>query len=176
MDKHRYISEGERQLGDVNIYRPLDSEPTTEFRDQLKTLLSDLVSQGVINDQMAQFSLPDDPRPARFYLLPKVHKQGIPGRLVISGCGSLTEKTSELVDWFLKSYIPSVDSYLKDSFHFLKKLRSLASLHQSSLLVTLDIVNLYTRMGFRRYRRSCCRKASLLIYVKLSFVSHVFCL
>ena len=77
---------------------------------------------------MAQLSLPDDPRPARFYLLSKVHKQGVPGRPVISECGSLTDKTSELVDWFLKSYIPSIDSYLKDSFHLLQKLRSLDSL------------------------------------------------
>ena len=97
----------------------------------------------VITYDMFKYALPEDPRPARFYLLPKVHKAGVPGRPVISGCGSLTEKASEIVDWFLKPLVPCVTSYLRDSFHFLEKLKALGSVPPNSLLVTLDVTALY---------------------------------
>ena len=42
MDKHRYISE----LGDPNFYRPLETDTITEFRNPLKTLLSEIMSKG----------------------------------------------------------------------------------------------------------------------------------
>ena len=40
---------------------------------------------------------PDDPRPGQFYLLPKIHKEGIPGRPIVSAIGHHTEKISEFL-------------------------------------------------------------------------------
>ena len=37
-------------------------------------------------------------RPARFYLLPKIHKPGNPGRPIVASCEAPTEKISELLD------------------------------------------------------------------------------
>ena len=41
----------------------------------------------------------------KLYLLPKIHKRlrNVPGRPVISNCGSSTEKCSEFLDYHLKS-------------------------------------------------------------------------
>ena len=41
---------------------------------------------------------------SKLYLLPKIHKRlsEVPGRPVISNCGTLTEKVSELLDSELK--------------------------------------------------------------------------
>ena len=143
MDTDRYINEGLRHLSDSTTYRLLNSDPTKMILKELKTLLNRLLNSGVITEDMAMFAIPEDPRPARFYLLPKVHKVGVPGRPVISGCGSLTEKTSALVDWFLKPLLPCVTSYLRDSFDFLAKLKNLGPIPPNSLLVTLDVTALY---------------------------------
>ena len=82
-------------------------------------------------------------KPARFYLLPKIHKRGVPGRPVVSSCGSITENVSKLVDWFLKPLITTIPSYVRDTRDFLAKLRSVGVLPKDSLLVTLDVVSLY---------------------------------
>ena len=92
------MTEGERQLGDPNIYSLLETNPTTEFRGQFISLLYEFVSKCVTTDQMAEISFPYDFSAASFYLLEKVHKQGVHDRPVIRGCVSLTQKTSEMLD------------------------------------------------------------------------------
>ena len=53
-------------------------------------------------------------KPGRFYLLPKIHKQGCPGRPVISGCGTPTEKISAFVDHNVRPIVSEINSYIKD--------------------------------------------------------------
>ena len=56
----------------------------------------------------------------KFYLLPKIHEslENVPGRRVISNCGTPTEKVSEFFDHHLKPVMQSVKPYIKDSGHF----------------------------------------------------------
>ena len=58
------------------------------------------------------------PRAGKFYLLPKIHKKGSPGRPVISGCGICTERVSEFVDFHIQHLVPGIPSYIKDTKHF----------------------------------------------------------
>ena len=71
-----------------------------------------------------------DPKFARFYLLPKIHKRlhDVPGRPVISNCGYYTENISSFLDFHLQPLAREVKSYIKDTNDFLKKLRSLPNL------------------------------------------------
>ena len=57
------------------------------------------------------------------YLLPKIHKRlyDVPGRPVISNCGTPTEKASEFLDNQLKEVMQNEWSYIKDSNDFIKK-------------------------------------------------------
>ena len=79
------------------------------------------------------------------YLLPKIHKRlsSVPGRPVISNCGTPTEKVSEFLDSQLKSLMQSGKSYIKDSGGFIEKIKSLKNLPESVVLVTADVVGLY---------------------------------
>jgi hypothetical protein len=92
---------------------------------------------------MADFAIPTVHKLARFYLLPKVHKAGVPGRPVVSCSGSLTEQISEILYFFLKPYLPAVTSYLKDAKDFLSNVRAIDQLPLDTLLVSLDVVSLY---------------------------------
>ena len=44
-----------------------------------------MLSENMINKETAEVLKPKNVKPARFYLLPKIHKKNIPGRPVISG-------------------------------------------------------------------------------------------
>ena len=74
---------------------------------------------------------------ARFYSLPKIHEglHDVPERPVISNCGYYTENISHL-----QPLAQKVKLCIKDTNHFLSKLKSLGKLRQGTILCTIDIV------------------------------------
>ena len=91
------------------------------------------------------YFLVKDPKSARFYLLPKIHKRlhDVPGRPVILNCGYYTENISLFLDYHLQPLAQKVKSYIKDTNHFKNRLRSLGKLPQGAILCTADVVGLY---------------------------------
>ena len=81
-------------------------------------------------------------------LLPKIHKRlyDAPGRPVLSNCGTPTEKVSEFLDNQLKKVMQNGWSYIKDSNHFIKKIKHLKNIPDNAILVTADVVGLYPRI------------------------------
>ena len=81
----------------------------------------------------------------KLYLLPKIHKRlfEVPGRSVISYCGTPEEKVSEFLDSELKLVVQEGWSYIKDSGDFIKKLKNIDHFPQDAIMVTADVVSLY---------------------------------
>ena len=96
--------------------------------EEVKDILSRLQKSGVITENMATYAFPVDLKPARFYILPKVHNSGCPGRPIVSAVGSPTEGLSELVDNFVQPFVPNIPSYIRDTQDFLDKLHALCLL------------------------------------------------
>ena len=69
-------------------------------------------------------------------LLPKIHKrlENVPGRPVISNCGTHTEKVLEFLDSQLKPVMQSSRSYIKDSGDFIKKIKNIGAISRDSIL------------------------------------------
>ena len=78
-------------------------------------------------------------------MLPKIHKRlhDVQGRPVISNCGYYTENISSFLDYHLQPLARKVKSYIKDTNHFLSKLKSIRKLPQGAILCTIDVVALY---------------------------------
>ena len=112
-----------------------------------------------IDKKCFAYLLPNNPRPGRFYLLPKIHKGVLPppGRPIISAIGSPTEKISEFLDFFLQPLLMSIPSYIKDTGHFLHILQQLGPLPQGTLLVTYDVTSLYTNIPPAEAERAVAR-------------------
>ena len=79
------------------------------------------------------------------YLLLKIHKMlyDVPGRPVISNCGTPTEKVSEFLDHHLKPVMQEGDLYIKDTGDFLNKIKNINAIPENAILVTADVVGLY---------------------------------
>ena len=75
----------------------------------------------------------------------KTHKrlQNVPGRPVILNCGFYTENISSFLDYHLQPLAQKVKSYIKDTNHFLNKIKKLGSLPDGAILCTMDVVGLY---------------------------------
>ena len=96
------------------------------------------------SDALNYFAL-EDPKFARIYLLPKIHKrlQNVPGRPIILNCSFYTENISSFLDYHLQPIAQKVKSYIKDTINFLNKVKKLRSLPDGAILCTMDVVGLY---------------------------------
>ena len=78
-------------------------------------------------------------------MLPKIHKTGNPGRPIVNGIGSITEKISAYVDQEIRHLVPRIPSYLKDTSHLINILLG-KKLAPEDILVTIDVKSLYTNI------------------------------
>ena len=89
-----------------------------------------------------------NPKFARLYLLPKIHKRlhNVPGTPVITNSGHYAENISSFLDHHLQPLAQVVKSYIKDTNEFLKKLRSLPKFPDPIILCTMEVVGLYSNI------------------------------
>ena len=81
----------------------------------------------------------------KLYLLPKIHKRlfNVPGKPVICNCGTPTGKVSEFLDHHLKPFMQNGLSYIRDSQHFLEKIKTTGSVPVLSLLMLWVYISIF---------------------------------
>ena len=84
------------------------------------------------------------------YLLSKIHERlyDVPGRPVISNCGTPTERTSGFLDSQLKEVMQNGWSFIKNSNNFIKKIKHLKNILDNAILGTADVVGLYPSIPY----------------------------
>ena len=97
MNREDYIKEGLRQLSDENHYEELNDDPTLNYNNQIHQTLQQAVNLEIIDEKMKKTLYNKTPRIPNFYMLPKIHKIGTPGRPIVNGIGSITEKISAYI-------------------------------------------------------------------------------
>ena len=79
-------------------------------------------------------------------MLPKIHKEGNPGRPVVSSVNCHTSKISKFVDYHIQPLAKELPSYVKDTTDFINKVKDIGPLPENSYLVTMDVSSLYTNI------------------------------
>jgi hypothetical protein len=146
MNTNDYIREGLRQLSNQDNYQTLTSDPTEKFTENVKSVLEQMLNEELISLDTFMYLNVDKPRPGRFYMLPKIHKKGIPGRPICSSNGHPTERISEFVDHHIRKYVLNLPSYIRDTQDFIKKIKSIGELPAGTILATMDVTSLYTNI------------------------------
>jgi hypothetical protein len=158
-DRTSYVTEGLRQLSDTDFYCEVPTDLTTTHNDEVNSLIDNLTSNNEISTKCANYLKNKQPRTAKLYLLPKIHKNKtpVPGRPIVSANNCPTERISQLVDHFLQPLVGSTKSYVKDTTDFLHKISMIHNLPQDSILCTVDVTSLYTNIP-NEEGISACRK------------------
>ena len=96
------------------MYEEVPNDPNILINTIMKTLEKISLCGDLSSDTLNYF-LVKDPRFARFYPLPKIHKhlQDIPGRPVISNCNFYPENISSFLDYHLRPLAQRVKSLLR---------------------------------------------------------------
>jgi len=159
LDRDQYVWEAQRQLAVSEHYRPLKEPIFPQTQSEVKEILEEMCSQKIINIHQKNYLVGEgSPRPRRFYLLPKIHKEPEkwsvpheipPGRPIVSDCNSETYFTAEYIEHFLNPLSTKHPSYLKDTYDFINKIGKL-KIPPNATLFTIDVDSLYTNIDTTR--------------------------
>jgi hypothetical protein len=91
---------------------------------------------------------------AKFYCNFKVHKEhehgkAPPERPIVSGCGSIFENASKLIEHHIKHIATTHETFLQDTPDFLRNIEQInqeGKIPPNGLLVTFDVVGLFTNV------------------------------
>ena len=144
------MAEANKQLSDKNVYKEVNfrEKMLSDLVDTSNKFFKSLKTKGCLSEKSLKYFSYEFKKACnlgKLYLLPKIHKRlsDVPGRPVISNCGAPTEKVSEFLDFHLKPIMKNGKSYIRDSSHFLEKIKNISSIPDNALLVTADVVGLY---------------------------------
>ena len=145
-----------KHLNDTKSYVKVTKDDWTLGREKVIETREKLVnsfSQGFLPPNFLKFlrSLDDSPRsadPAKFYIIPKIHKSPIAGRPIAASHSYITRPISIFVDELLKPTI-TMPTVLRDSGELIQCLEKLV-LPANCLLVTVDVPSLYPNIGTKK--------------------------
>ena len=155
MDKSWYKDECNRQLNDANFYRQLDGDITDTIQQRVTVYIERMFNDGYIDKKTKKYLVQTNVKPGRFYILPKIHKTGNPGRPIVSSNSHPTERISQFVDYNINPLLSTLDSHIKDTTDFLNKLSNLGNLPNDVTRVTLDVSSLYTNISHNQAIDAC---------------------
>ena len=181
-------------MNNTRHYLPLAGSLQLETQTKIRDIVQNLWENKVISAKQKYYLFGEDPpRPRKFYLLPKIHKdpetwtvprQIPPGRPIVSDCGSESYRIAEFVDFYLNPLSQRHESYIKDTYEFVEIVRK-ARVLPGAMLFSIDIDSLYTnidtRLGlqavrdiFNKYPDSARPDEALLALLELGLTKNDF--
>ena len=143
LDAEDYKDKMQQLLKDGS-YQKLKRDPTKierRINDDLRTF----ERQGEITEQHRSKLSPSFTQPPRLYGLPKIHKENVPCRPIVSSIGSPTYTLAKEMARVLSPLAGSSNSYIRNSKHFVTKIRNI-TLKSCDQLVSFDVQNLFTNV------------------------------
>ena len=101
MNKSDYIDKANTLLKDTKTYQPLDTDPSKTTVNRINMKLKQLKDKDKLEETNYKRIRPNDASTAKFYGLPKIHKENILLRPIVSLPGSSTYELSKYLAMIL---------------------------------------------------------------------------
>lgn len=147
MDKIKY-NEGIRDiLNKDNSFKKLNRDPTLTVQTKANTIVSNLVKQNTITEEQGKKMKIYNALSPRIYGNPKIHKENVPLRPIVSSIlGPTIHLAKYIADILKKAYNTNNKYYITDSFHFARIANNLI-IPDNYVLISLDAVNLFGNLS-----------------------------
>ena len=142
MDRDDYNTKAEELLHQPT-YRPIPNDPTNKMKNKLITLLKKIKTEGGLSETTYKRLYPTGVGSPKFYGLPKVHKQGIPLRPIVSSIGSATYNTAKELSRILKPLVGKSRHHIQNNQDFLEDLKGI-QLQPDEVMMSFDVKALFT--------------------------------
>ena len=145
MNRKDYLDKITEILSDKHFYEEIDHDDTKYVANNLIKLIKRLKEHEYITYYEYLKLYPDHFDMPRIYALIKVHKQNNPARLICPYSEHPLANFSKFISDIITPIIKTSIYSLKDSRQFVKEIQNL-KLNQTDIMVSLDIVNLFTNI------------------------------
>lgn len=133
------------QLSDTDTYIVLTNDPTKKLTTELHSLLTRWIDSNYITPgQYKNLNCTVGIIP-RAYGLPKIHKNDVPLRIIVSSLDSPLYNLSSFLHSILKESIPLASSFIKNSYDLVDKLFNI-QIDEHLNLISLDVLSLFTNV------------------------------
>ena len=167
MDREDYIYEANKQLNVKRHYKEIEEPLFQRNCETFNNILASMRLKNLINDkEYNHLRASTSSRERIFYLLPKIHKESEkwtvphqipPGRPIVSDINSESYAISRFIDYHLAPFSTKHDSYIKNTYDFLDKIKQVSTFPEA-LLISCDVDSLYTNidneMGIRAVKEA----------------------
>ena len=126
-------------------YRKLKKDPTTKLEKKITDALKVLERKGDITTNQRKYLAPQYSSPPQLYGTPKIHKEGIPLRPIVSSIDSPTYRLAKHLAKILAPLSGNTESSIQNSADFVNRLKDI-DMRQGDKMVSFDVVNLFTRV------------------------------
>ena len=142
MDREEYIRKAQELL-DKQEYKSIPSDPTTKYKNKLISILKSIKAEGGINEVTCRRLYPTGASSPKFYGLPKVHKQGMPLRPIVSSIGVVTYESAKELSKILKPLVRKSPHHVHNNQEFLQHLKGI-QLGLDEVIISYDVKALFT--------------------------------
>ena len=166
------------------FYKKFETCPTEEHTRLIENTLDESVINGDISEAVAEGLKPSNPKTPRSYMLPKIHKNGNPGRPVVSSVKSHNGQISKYVDHHIQPLAKNL-RYVKDITDFINKFKNVGTVPKGAYLVSMDVYSLFTnisndeglealRESLDKHERKSCSTKVIVTFMKLILLLNNF--
>ena len=143
MDKQAYVEKAAALLNDEETYEPVEGDPMKKLASRTQKKLMSLKSSGAITKKEYHWIKPSDAPLARFYCLPKVHKEEVPLRPIVTLRGSPMFNLSAWLARLLRPLTLHSETTVPSPKQFLNRLRGVR-VKPDEVMVSFDVTSLFT--------------------------------
>ena len=115
-------------------------DPTPKYKKELVSPLQEIKD---IETQLYRKLYPTTDAPPRFYGLPKIHKEGVPLRPIVSTVYTITYQCAKYLADLITPVVGQTKSYVKNSQHFAQMMRD-SHVEDSEEFRSYDVRSLFT--------------------------------
>ncbi|BHF79115.1 hypothetical protein SprV_0602223400 [Sparganum proliferum] len=147
LDRADYLQKAKGLLEDRQFYVPCATNPLKALTREINATLLALENSGAITPTDRRMAIPQDTALARFYGLPKVHKDGPPLRPIVSLKGTPTYGLAKWLFRRLKFLTAESDTTVSSSAQFLEKPKGDLAIETIELLLQSKYDETENRLG-----------------------------
>ena len=142
IDKQDYVKKAEDLLQESS-YKKIADDPTAKQKNKLINILQNIQVDGGLKDELYRRLYPTGAGSPKFYGLPKIHKPGIPLRLIISSIGTVTYNTAKELARILKPLVGLSKHHIHNTIDFVEQIKEV-KLKKEESMVSYDVTALFT--------------------------------
>ena len=152
MNKSDYIDKANTLLKDTETYQPLDTDPSKTTVNRINMKLKQLKDKDKLEETNYKRIRPNDASTAKFHGLPKIHKENIPPRPIVSLPGSPTYELSKYLAMILHPLVKTSPHTINNANTFLTNIKDL-KLEPDEIMISFDVVSLFTSIPLDTAKR-----------------------